>query len=136
VHPQVLKALDIKGPLVAVEILLDAIPTPKAKPTKMKPRLELSPFQPVTRDFAFIVDGKVRADDLLKVARGIDRALVSEVTLFDVYEGKGMEPGKKSLGLAVTLQPKERTLTDAEIEALGAKLVAEAAKKTGAVLRG
>jgi phenylalanyl-tRNA synthetase beta chain len=136
VHPQVLKALDIKGPLVAVEILLDAIPAPKAKPTRMKPRLDLSPFQPVTRDFAFIVDGKVKAEDLLKVARGIDRALVSDVTLFDVYEGKGMEPGQKSLGLAVTLQPKERTLTDAEIEAIGAKLVAEAAKKTGAVLRG
>ncbi len=136
VHPRILKELDIKGPIVAIEILLDAIPTPKAKPTKMRPKLDISAFQPVTRDFAFIVDGKVKADDLLKVARGIDRALVSDVALFDVYEGKGVEPGKKSLGIAVTLQPKERTLTDAEIDALAQKLVAEAAKKTGAVLRG
>jgi phenylalanyl-tRNA synthetase beta chain len=136
IHPRILKELDIKGPLVAIEILLDAIPAPKAKPTKMRPKLDLSAFQPVTRDFAFIVDGKVKADDLLKVARGIDRALVSDVTLFDVYEGKGVEPGKKSLAIAVTLQPKDRTLTDAEIDALAQKLVAEAAKKTGAVLRG
>jgi phenylalanyl-tRNA synthetase beta chain len=136
VHPRILKELDLKGPLVAIEILLDAIPAPKARPTKMKPKLELSAFQPVTRDFAFVVDGKVKADDLLKVARGIDRALVSDVTLFDVYDGKGMEPGTKSLGIAVTLQPKDKTLTDAEIEALSQKLVAEAAKKTGAVLRG
>jgi phenylalanyl-tRNA synthetase beta chain len=136
IHPRILKELDIKGPLVAIEILLDAIPAPKAKPTKMRPKLDLSPFQPVTRDFAFIVDGTVKADDLLKVARGIDRALVSDVTLFDVYEGKGVEPGKKSLAIAVTLQPKDRTLTDAEIDALAQKLVAEAAKKTGAVLRG
>jgi phenylalanyl-tRNA synthetase beta chain len=136
VHPRILKELDIKGPLVAIEILLDAIPAPKAKPTKMRPKLDLSAFQPVTRDFAFIVDGKVKADELLKVARGIDRALVSDVTLFDVYEGKGVEPGKKSLAIAVTLQPKDRTLTDAEIDALAQKLVAEAAKKTGAVLRG
>jgi phenylalanyl-tRNA synthetase beta chain len=136
IHPRILKELDIKGPLVAIEILLDAIPAPKAKPTKMRPKLDLSAFQPVTRDFAFIVDGKVKADDLLKVARGIDRTLVSDVTLFDVYEGKGVEPGKKSLAIAVTLQPKDRTLTDAEIDTLAQKLVAEAAKKTGAVLRG
>ena len=136
IHPKVLKALDIKGPLVAVEILLDAIPAPKPRPTKMKAKLALSAFQPVTRDFAFIVDGGTKAEELLKIARAADRALVSDVTLFDVYEGKGVEPGMKSLGLALTLQPKERTLTDAEIEAVGEKLVAEAAKKLGAVLRG
>jgi phenylalanyl-tRNA synthetase beta chain len=135
-HPRILKALDVKGPLVAMEIVLDALPAPKARPTKMKPKLALSPFQPVTRDFAFVVDRAARAEDLLKIARGIDRALVSEVTLFDVYDGKGMEPGKKSLGLALTLQPKERTLTDAEIDGVGEKLVAEAGKKLGAALRG
>ena len=135
VHPLVLKELDLKGPLVAFEILLDAIPAPKAKATKMKPKLELSSFQPVTRDFAFVVDQATKADDLLKVARGIDRALVSDVTLFDVYAGKGMEPGRKSLAIAVTLQPREKTLTDAEIDAFAQKLIAEAAKKTGAVLR-
>ncbi len=136
IHPRVLKALDIKGPLVAVEILLDAIPAPKARPTKMRPKLALSPFQPVTRDFAFIVDAGLKAEELLKIARAADRALVSDVTLFDVYEGKGVEPGKKSLGLALTIQPQDRTLTDAEIDAIGQKLVAEAQKKLGATLRG
>jgi len=136
IHPRVLKALDLKGPIVAVEILLDALPQPKAKPTKMRPKLELSPFQPVTRDFAFIVDAGLPAEELLKLARGVDRALIADAVLFDIYEGKGMEPGRKSLGLALTLQPRERTLTDAEIESVAAKLVAEAQKKLGAVLRG
>ncbi len=136
IHPRVLKALDIKGPIVAVEILLDSIPAPKARPTKMRPKLALSPFQPVSRDFAFIVDAGLKAEELLKIARAADRALVSDVTLFDVYEGKGVEPGKKSLGLALTIQPQERTLTDAEIDAIGQKLVAEAQKKLGATLRG
>jgi phenylalanyl-tRNA synthetase beta chain len=135
VHPRILKELGIKGPLVAVEILLDALPAPKAKATKMKPKLELSSFQSVTRDFAFVVDRGVRADDALKVARGIDRALVSDVVLFDVYEGKGIDPDKKSLGIEMTLQPKDKTLTEADIDALSQKLIAEMTKKTGAVLR-
>jgi phenylalanyl-tRNA synthetase beta chain len=136
VHPRILKALDIKGPLVAVEILLDAIPAPKIRPTKMKPRLEMSEFQPLTRDFAFVADQSVKADDLIRAARAADRVLVSDVSLFDVYEGKGVEPGKKSLAIAVTLQPRDKTLTDAEIEGVSQKLIAEVAKKTGAVLRG
>ncbi|MGL4636311.1 MAG: phenylalanine--tRNA ligase subunit beta [Beijerinckiaceae bacterium] len=135
-HPRLLKELDISGPHVAFEILLDAIPAPKIKPTKVKPKLEMSDFQHVTRDFAFIVDAATRADDLLKIARGIDRTLVSDVVLFDVYDGKGIEPGKKSLGLELTIQPKDKTLTDAEIDAVAQKLVAEAAKKLGAALRG
>jgi phenylalanyl-tRNA synthetase beta chain len=135
VHPRILKELDIKGPLVAIEILLDAIPAPKARPTKMKPKLEMSEFQPLTRDFAFVVDEKVKADDLLKAARGADRVLITEISLFDVYQGKGIELGKKSLAIEVTLQPKEKTLTDAEIDAVSQKLIADVAKKTGAVLR-
>jgi phenylalanyl-tRNA synthetase beta chain len=135
-HPRLLKELDITGPHVAFEILLDAIPAPKLKATKVKPKLEISDFQRVTRDFAFIVDAATRADDLLKVARGIDRALVSDVVLFDVYDGKGIDPGKKSLGIEVTLQPRDKTLTDAEIDAVAQKLVAEAGRKLGAVLRG
>jgi phenylalanyl-tRNA synthetase beta chain len=135
VHPRILKELDIKGPLVAVEILLDAIPAPKARPTKMKSKLEMSEFQPLTRDFAFVLDQAVTADDLLKAARGSDRALITEISLFDVYEGKGIDPGKKSLAIEVTLHPKDKTLTDAEIDAVSQKLIADVAKKTGAVLR-
>jgi phenylalanyl-tRNA synthetase beta chain len=135
VHPAVLKALGADGPVVAFEILLDAIPAPKARPTKMKPKLELSGFQPLSRDFAFVVDRKVRADDVLKAARAADRAMIADVALFDVYEGKGVAEGQKSLAIEVTLQPKDKTLTDAEIEAVTARIVAEVARKTGAVLR-
>ncbi len=136
VHPKILKALDVKGPLVAFEIHLDALPLPKAKPTKVKPKLVLSDFQPVTRDFAFIVDKAVAAGDMVKTAQGTDRALIANVGVFDLYEGAGVEAGKKSVALAVTLQPTEKTLTEAEIEAVGSKIVAEIGKRYGATLRG
>ncbi len=136
VHPRILKALDAKGPLVAFEIHLDALPLPKYKPTKVKPKLALSGFQPVTRDFAFIVDQATAAGEMVKSAQNADRALISDVSVFDLYEGQGVEPGKKSVALAVTLQPVEKTLTEAEIEAVGAKIVAEMAKRYGAALRG
>jgi phenylalanyl-tRNA synthetase beta chain len=136
VHPRVLKALDVKGPLVAFEIHLDALPLPKYKPTKVKPKLALSDFQPVTRDFAFIVDQAVAAGEMARSAQNADRALIAEVGVFDLYQGAGVEDGKKSVALAVTLQPVQKTLTDAEIEAVAARIVAEMAKRYGAVLRG
>jgi phenylalanyl-tRNA synthetase beta chain len=132
----VLKALDVKGPLVAFEIHLDALPLPKSKPTKVKPKLVLSGFQPVTRDFAFIVEKSAAAGEMAKSAQNTDRALISDVSVFDLYEGPGVEAGKKSVALAVTLQPQEKTLTEAEIEAVGARIVAEMAKRYGATLRG
>jgi phenylalanyl-tRNA synthetase beta chain len=134
-HPEVLEALDAKGPLVAFEVILERIPEPKAKATRAKPLLELSPFQPVERDFAFVVDRAVKAGDVVKAAQGADRRLITGVNVFDVYEGAGIEPGKKSIAIAVTIQPRERTMTDEEIEALAAKIVAEVVKKTGGVLR-
>ncbi len=134
-HPRALKTMDVEGPVAAFEIILDALPAPKAKPTKIKPKLEISDLQPVSRDFAFIVDRAARAGDLAKAAQGADKALIADVAVFDVYEGKGVPEGKKSIGLAVTLQPREKTLTDAEIEAVAQKIVAEAEKKCGATLR-
>ena len=80
--------------------------------------LELSPFQPVERDFAFVVDRAVKAADIVRAAQTVDRKLITGVSVFDVYEGKGIEPGKKSIAIAVTLQPREKTMTDQEIEAL------------------
>ncbi|HZH53360.1 MAG TPA: phenylalanine--tRNA ligase subunit beta [Microvirga sp.] len=136
IHPKVLKVLDLKGPLVAFEINLDALPPPKAKPTKMKPKLALSEFQPVTRDFAFVVGRQVQAGDIVKAAQAAERQLITGVDVFDVYEGAGIDPDKKSVAIAVTLQPTEKTLTDAEIEAVSTKIVGEVSKKTGAVLRG
>ncbi len=118
-HPRTLDALHAEGPLVAFEVTLEKIPEPKAKATRAKPLLELSPFQPVERDFAFVVESKVKAADIVRAAQGVDRKLIAGVTVFDVYEGKGIEPGKKSIAISVTIQPREKTMTDQEIDALG-----------------
>jgi phenylalanyl-tRNA synthetase beta chain len=135
-HPSALEALDAKGPLVAFEVILERVPEPKAKATRAKPVLELSQFQPVERDFAFVVDSKAKAADIVRAAQAVDRKLITGVNVFDVYEGKGIEPGKKSIAIAVSIQPRDRTMTDAEIEALAAKIVAEVGKRTGGTLRG
>ncbi|PDT86679.1 phenylalanine--tRNA ligase subunit beta [Bradyrhizobium sp. Y36] len=136
VHPRALEALGADGPLVVFEVILDRIPEAKKKPTRAKPVIELSAFQPVSRDFAFIVDRGVKAADIVRAAQGVDKKLITGVNVFDVYEGKGIDDGKKSIAVAVTLQPREKTLTDQEIEAVAAKIVAEVTKKTGGVLRG
>jgi phenylalanyl-tRNA synthetase beta chain len=134
-HPRALETLDAEGPLVAFEVILEKIPEPKAKATRARPVLELSAFQPVERDFAFVVDRAVKAADILRATQSVDRKLITSVTVFDTYEGEGIEPGKKSIAIAVTLQPREKTMTDAEIEAVAAKIVAEVGKRTGGVLR-
>src|ERR1700681_2911157 len=134
-HPRALEALGADGPLIAFEVILDRIPDAKQKPTRAKPALELSPFQPVSRDFAFIVDRGVKAGDIVRAAQGADKKLITDVTVFDVYEGKGIDDGKKSIAIAVTIQPREKTLTDQEIDAVAAKIVAEVNKKTGGILR-
>ncbi len=134
-HPDACEALDAEGPIVAFEIILDALPALKARPTKAKARLERSEFMPLERDLAFVVAESARAADLLKAALGADRGLVAAADVFDVYRGPGLPEGHKSVAISVTLQPRERTLTDAEIEAVVAKIVAEVAKKTGATLR-
>jgi len=138
-HPRALELLDAEGPLVAFEVILERIPEPRTRGTRAKPVLELPPFQPVQRDFAFVVDRDVKAADIVRAAQSADRKLITGITVFDVYEGQGgqaIAPGKKSIAIAVTLQPRERTMTDAEIEALAAKIVAEVGKRTGGVLRG
>ena len=121
-NPRVLQTLGAEGPVVAFEVILDKIPEPKARATRARPVLGLSPFQPVERDFAFTVERAVKAADILRAAQNVDRKLISGVSVFDVYEGKGIEPGKKSIAIAVTIQPCEKTLTDQEIEALSGKV--------------
>ncbi|HEV2158664.1 phenylalanine--tRNA ligase subunit beta [Bradyrhizobium sp.] len=134
-HPRALEALGADGPLVVFEVILDRIPEAKKKPTRAKPLIELSAFQPVSRDFAFIVDRGVKAGDIVRAVQGVDKKLITGVNVFDVYEGKGIDDGKKSIAVAVTLQPREKTLTDQEIDAVAAKIVAEVTKKTGGTLR-
>ncbi len=134
-HPRALEALDAEGPLVAFEVILEKIPEGKAKATRAKAVLELSAFQPVTRDFAFVVDRAVKAADIARAAQNVDRKLITGVSVFDVYEGPGIDAGKKSVAIAVTIQPRDKTMTEAEIDALAAKIVAEVGKRAGSVLR-
>jgi phenylalanyl-tRNA synthetase beta chain len=134
-HPTTLEKLKAEGPLVAFEVFLERIPEPKVKATRAKATLDLSPFQPVERDFAFVVERNVKAADIVRAAQNVDRKLITAVTVFDLYEGTGIPAGKKSVAIAVTIQPRERTMTDDEIEALAAKIVGEVSKRTGGVLR-
>jgi phenylalanyl-tRNA synthetase beta chain len=134
-HPRVLEALDTQGPVLGFELILERIPEPKARPTRAKPVLDLSPFQPISRDFAFLVDRAVKAGDIVRAAQNVDKKLITGVSVFDVYEGKGIDPDKKSVAIAVTLQPREKTMTDEEIDAIAVKVVAEVAKRTGGTLR-
>jgi phenylalanyl-tRNA synthetase beta chain len=134
IHPAILAAFDLKGPIAAFEVILDAIPETKSK-GKARPLFAPSPYQALERDFAFLVDTKVTADEVLRAARSADRALIETATIFDVYEGKGVPEGQKSLAIAVRIQPKDKTLTEPEIEALVQKIVAAVTKATGAVLR-
>lgn len=134
-HPRAVEELGAAGTAVGFEILLERIPKPRERTSRSRPVLELSPFQPVERDFAFLVDRAVRAGDILKAVQSADRKLVTNVSVFDVYEGTGLPAGKKSVAIAVVLQPREKTLTDAEIDAVAARIVAEVSKRTGGVLR-
>lgn len=136
IHPRALKAIGVEAPALAFEIFIDALPAPRARGGRAKAPLEKLDLQPLTRDFAFIVDDGVSAQDVVRAAVGADKQLVADVNLFDVYRGERMAPGKKSLAIEVTLQPREKTLTDAEIEAASAKIVSAVMKATGGALRG
>ncbi|RMF41687.1 MAG: phenylalanine--tRNA ligase subunit beta [Alphaproteobacteria bacterium] len=138
-HPKVLEEMDVKGPAVAATLYLDRVPQPRSRATG-RPALRASDYQAVERDFAFVLDAGVPAGEVLRAARGADKTLIADVELFDIFEGAAAEaqlgPGRKSLAVGVRLQPMDRTLTDAEIEAVGARIVAAVKKATGGVLRG
>jgi phenylalanyl-tRNA synthetase beta chain len=134
-HPATLEAIDAAGPLAGFEIFIDAVPEPKARPTRTRPRLDLSPFQLVKRDFAFVVDGSVEAGALSRAAAAADRKLIAGVSVFDVFEGPAIGEGRKSVAIEVAIQPTDRTLTDEDFEALAARIVENVRKQTGGVLR-
>jgi len=134
-HPRVLERFDIPSRAVAFEIDIDDLPKPRTKPGKGRPPLEVWPYPPVDRDFAFIVDADLPAEELLKAVRNAEKKLVREVRLFDVYEGKGVPEGKKSLAVAVRLQSRERTLTEEDIEPVAQRIVQAAEKQVHASLR-
>jgi phenylalanyl-tRNA synthetase beta chain len=135
-HPAWAEEMDLTGPVVAFELDLDAIPEARKKPTKGKPALKLSDLMPVERDFAFVLDRNVPAATLLRAARNADKALITAVDIFDLFEGAGVGEGKKSVAIRVTLQPVDKTLTDEEIEKVGTSVVAAVGKATGGTLRG
>ncbi len=135
-HPETLGALDVDGPLCGFEVFIDAIPEPRRKPTKTRPRLDLSAFQAVTRDFAFVVDKSVEAAKICRAAAGADKKLITGVAVFDIFEGAALGEGKKSIAIEVAIQPTERTLTDEDFDALSARITGNVEKQTGGVLRG
>lgn len=139
VHPRILAAMDVKGPALAFTILLANIPMPKTK-TPTRPALALRDLQGVDRDFAFVVDAGVEALTLVNAALGADKTLIDTVRVFDQFTGDKAEAqmgaGKKSLAITVRLQPQDKTLTEAEIEAISAKIIEKVGKATGGVLRG
>ncbi len=137
IHPAVLAAYDIDVPVVAFEAFLSAVPEPKRKSSgKTRSFLKLDALLPVERDFAFFVDADIPAENAVRAARLSDKKMITDVQAFDAYQGKGVDEGKKSLAIAVTFQPKDATLTDAEIDALSAKVVAAVENATGGSLRG
>jgi phenylalanyl-tRNA synthetase beta chain len=134
-HPATLEAMDVKGVYAAFEITLDNVPQPRKKATRAKPALVLSDLMPVRRDFAFIVHSDVESGQLVRAAKGADKQLIQEVTLFDMYEGDRLDAAKKSIAIDVTLQPTQKTLTDEDLEAVSSKIVAAVEKATGGTLR-
>ncbi len=139
IHPGVLKALDVKGPAVGFTVYLDEIPMPRRKGAT-RTALRLSDLQAVERDFAFVVDANVEAQALVSAAAGADRNLIESVRVFDEFTGGKAEAqlgaGRKSLAITVRLQPRDRTLTDQEIEAVSAKIIEKVTQATGGTLRG
>ena len=132
-HPTVAAALDLPKNTACFELMLDAIADPKRR---RKAAPDLAPLQPVRRDFAFVVDATITAEQVLRAVRGANRALITDVALFDRYAGEHVPDGKISLAVAVTLQPREKSLTDAEIDAVASRIIAATAKATGAMVRG
>ena len=136
IHPAIIRDLELRGAIAGFEVIMDAVPPAKAKKSAARPFLALAVLQPVARDFAFVVEADVDAARLVRAAAGADKNLISGVDLFDVYQGPELGDGKKSLAIAVTLQPTDATLTEAEIDAAAEKIVAAVTKATGGVLRG
>lgn len=134
IHPAVLESMGVKGPVAAFEAFLNNAPVTK-KRGSAKTLLVLSPFQPVNRDFAFLVDDAVDAENIIRAARSADK-MIDTIDVFDIYKGKGVEDGKKSIAINVTIQPKDKTLSDAEIDGIAKKIVEAVASKCGASLRG
>ncbi len=134
IHPAILKAFDIKTPVSAFEIYMDNIPQPRQK-SKSQKLLKVSNLMPLTRDFAFVCDKSVEAGKIISAIANVDKEKITDVAIFDVYEGDKLPQDKKSLALQVTISPTEKTMTDKEIEILSVQIISAVKKMTGAELR-
>ena len=134
-HPSVAKAIGIKQKIVAFEVFMDNIPEPRGSQSKARKKLEISNLQPVDKDLAFVVDSTVAAADIIAAAKTADRNFITDVRIFDVYEGENLPEGKKSVAINFTMQPKEKSFSDAEIETMMNKVIVSVKQKTGGVLR-
>jgi phenylalanyl-tRNA synthetase beta chain len=134
IHPEALAVLDVSGPATAFEVYLDALPRDKKRGIA-RPPFKVADLLAVRRDFAFVLDRDVAAGEVVKAVLAADKKLISGVNVFDQFEGASLGAGKKSLALEVTLQPTDKTLTDEEIEAVAARVVAEVKKATGGDIR-
>ena len=134
-HPLTMKKMDVEGPMVGFEVFLDRVSKPKRKSGPARAKFAPSSFQPVERDFAFLLDANVAVDDMIRAVRGADKVLIAAVNLFDVYAGEKVETGKKSVAISVRLEPADSTLTDSEIESVSKNIVAAVEKAVGGQLR-
>lgn len=133
-HPKILKAMDVKTTVCACEVFLDRLPPAKKKNGKGVKTLKLSAFTPIFRDLAFLVDRKVDADKIVSAAKNTDKLLITDVSVFDLYEGEALGD-KKSVAIQLTIQPVEKTMTDEEIESVCRRVVGAVGVATGATLR-
>ena len=135
IHPGVLKNFDIESRIVGFEIFLDTLPFSRQNITDRRNKLELSPYQTVERDFAFIIDIDVAAETLMNAVKSADKKLITEIRVFDLFLGEGIEEGKKSVAISALMQPMDATLTDGQIEVVCNKIISNVKKKTGGELR-
>ena len=135
-HPRILKALGVEGDVFGFELNLNALPNMKTSTNKTKPVLSKADLTPIRRDFAFVVDEEIAAGQIMQLASKADKKLITDVSVFDVYQGKGIEEGQKSIAIEVTLQPRGETLKDKDIEAVCNAIIANIQKGTGGALRG
>jgi len=136
IHPFIVKNLDLRTEnVLGFEIFLDNIPESRKKIREAKPQFIVSDYQKVARDFAFVIDEKYSSGEIINLVKKIDKQLIKEVKIFDVYQGDNIAQGKKSIAFNVTLEPKDKTLSDNDIEEVSKKIILIVQETTGATLR-
>ena len=136
IHPGIIKKLDLKTEsILGFEIFLDNIPESRKKIREAKPEFIISDYQKVTRDFAFVIEEKFSSGEIISLVKNIDKELIKMVKIFDIYQGENIESGKKSIAFNVTLEPKNKTLSDKDIEEISKKIISKVQNTTGAILR-